>query len=476
MDLAQSFQPAWVKESAAPAQLSRLVERYGEGDRPERSGNRRDSRGPDRDRRPSRGPSAGGGARQDGGKRPPRRDDRRDGAYSDRRPEREARPEPSLTGWKVQFICDPRGVEGLFKQIKTGGKAYPLFDLARLVLEKSERYRVEFRRESGPNLFQVLADGTVWLSENEAVAHVIAHQLEKFYRRERVTVEAPKGAYSCIAECGMSGVLLGPPNHHDYQSKIRKLHSARFGNMPLEAYKNRIRMVKDDATIQKWKDEQTQQDEYYPLATAEGEAPIKLANSVEIERHFRLHHAATEIVAAGDHIVVPGPAAANDSNSAVVQMVRTALDDLIRFPLPLAHVLGQDLTSRGLQIFKAHENITYISVARPKYLDRTATPVSEALSAILEYLESNPKVARADQLKAIVALSPLQEAGAEAKLEASIAADISWLVHQGHVIDYAKRGLEVARKPSPAPRQAERKGKHSNRPPEHVKDESTGTE
>ena len=115
-------------------------------------------------------------------------------------------------------------------------------------------------------------------------------------------------------------------------------------------------------------------------------------------------------------------------------------------------------------------------MARPKYLDRTATPVSEALSAILEYLESNPKVARADQLKAIVALSPLQEAGAEAKLEASIAADISWLVHQGHVIDYAKRGLEVARKPSPAPRQAERKGKHSNRPPEHVKDESTGTE
>ena len=364
----------------------------------------------------------------------------------------------------MQFICDPRGVEGLAKQIKTGGKAYPLFDLARLVLEKSERYRVEFRRDSGPNLFQVLADGTVWLNENEAVSHVIAHLLEKFYRRERVTVEAPKGSYSCIAECGMSGTLLGPPNHHDYQTKVRKIHAERFGNMPFEAYKNRIRMVKDEATIQKWKDEQTQQDEYYPAVTPEGEDPLKFANLAEVERHFRQNHAATEIVAAGDHVVVPGPAAANDSNSAVVQMVRTSLDDLIRFPLPLAHVLGQDLTSRGLQIFKAHENITYVSVARPKYLDRTATPVSEALSAILEYLESNPTVARADQWKAIVALSPLPEEGAEAKREASVAADISWLVHQGHVIDYAKRGLEVARRPVAAPRQTDRKTKHSNRP------------
>ena len=465
MDLAQSFQPAWVKESAAPAQLSRLVERYGEGDRPERSGNRRDGRGPDRDRRPARGP--GGGNRQDGGKRPPgRRDDRRDGPRPDRRPERESRPAPSFTGWKIQFICDPRGVEGLAKQIKTGGKAYPLFDLARLVLEKSERYRVDFRRESGPSLFQVLSDGTVWLSENEAVAHVIAHQIEKFYRRERITVEAPKGAYSCIAECGMSGVLLGPPNHHDYQTKIRKLHAERFGNMPFEAYKNRIRMVKDEATIQKWKDEQTQQDEFYPASTPEGEEPLKLANLAEVERHFRQHHAVTEIVAAGDHVVVPGPAAANDSNSAVVEMVRTALDDLIKFPLPLAHVLGQELTARGLQIFKAHENITYISVARPKYLDRTANPVSEVLSGILEYLESNPAVPRADQWKAIVALTPLPEEGAEAKREASVAADISWLVHQGHVIDYAKRGLEAARKPVAAPRQTERKVKHGSRPAE----------
>ena len=41
---------------------------------------------------------------------------------------------------------DRHGVEGLAKQIKTSGRAYPLFDLARLVLAKSERYVVDFRK------------------------------------------------------------------------------------------------------------------------------------------------------------------------------------------------------------------------------------------------------------------------------------------------------------------------------------------
>jgi len=452
MDLAQSFQPAWVKESSAPGQISRMVERFGEGDRPERSGNRRDGRG--QDRRPGRG---NGGSRPEGARRPARKDDRRNGPPQDRRPEREERPAPTLGGWKVQFICDPRGVEGLARQIKTGGKAFPLFDLARLVLDKSERYQVEFRRESGPALFQVLSDGTVWLNENEAVAHILAHHLEKFYRREQVTVEAPKGAFSCVAECGLSGTLLGPPNHHDYQTKLRKLHAERFGNMPFEAYKNRVRMVRDEAAIQKWKDSQTQQDEFYPLLAGEGEEPLKLPNMAAVERHFRQHFVAREIAPAGDHAVVPGPAAVNDSNGSIVDMVRVALDVLIRFPLPLAHVLGQELAARGLQIFKAHENITYVSVARPKFLDRTANPVSEALSGILEYLESHPSVPRAEQWKALTALRPLGSDGDEAKREAAVAADLSWLIHQGHVVDYAKRGLEAARKSSPGtpgPREA----------------------
>jgi len=503
MDLAKSFQPAWVKESAAPERLSRMVEKHGGDDasaRPERPGNRRD-RGPGRDRPP---------ARRDG---PKRRDDRQDGPRQPHRPEREVRPPAELEGWTVQFLPDRRGVENLARQIKAGAKAYPLFGLARLVLEKSERYLVEFQRasERGPALFQLRADGSVWLTEAAAIAHALARHLDKFYRRERVTTEPPKGSFTSIAVCGLSGELLGPSNHHDYPNKLRLLHAKRYTTMPFDVYKSRVRMERDEALIAKWKEDQSTTDEYYPVGdeppvvteipaavetpepaeasavaeasgsaeipvaaetapaleatetpepspeapapteAAAGPAALKLATLAEVERHFREHHAAAEIVPIKDRVKVPGPAAMNESSPPAHFLARRVWDELQRFPLPLAHIIGQQLTSQGLQMFKTSENITCVSIARPRHLDRAATPVSEALSAMLEYLEKHPAQPRAEQWKGLVALRPLSAEGAEARRDSAVASDLAWLLHEGHVIDYAGRNLEAARRPQTRP-------------------------
>jgi len=82
----------------------------------------------------------------------------------------------------------------------------------------------------------------VWPNERAAVAHAVSRHLETFYRRDRVTIEPPKGSYACVAVCGMTDTLLGPPNYHDYQDRLRKLHAERFSSMPFEAYKSRVRV------------------------------------------------------------------------------------------------------------------------------------------------------------------------------------------------------------------------------------------
>lgn len=449
MDLAKSFQPSWARESDAPDRISRMVAKHGDDDRPERPGKSRD-RGPGRDRPPAR---SGGGNRRDD-----RKGERRSERFEPRRPERPPRPAPELGGWTVQFQPHRLGVEGLAKQIKAGAKAYPLFDLARLVLEKSERYLVDFQRtaENSPALYQLRADGSIWLTEGEAVAQALARHLDKFYRRESVTTDPPKGAFSSIAVCGLSGELLGPSNYHDYPNKLRRLHAERFAHMPFETYKGRVRMEKDEELIAKWKEEQSRKDEFYPAETPEGVEPVKLATLAEVERHFREHHAAAEIVPVRDRVKVPGPSAMNESSPPIHQLARRVWDELQRFPLPLAQLIGQQLTSQGLQIFKTHENITYISLARPRYLDRVATPVSETLGAMLEYLEAHPTLPRPEQWKALVALRPPAAEGAESQRESAVAADLAWLLHEGHVLDFAGRGLQAARRPQARqPRQPE---------------------
>ncbi len=519
IDLSLTFAPAWAKDADSGERLAKLAARHDREDRPERGGKGRgprDDRAPRSDRRPPR---------REGG---PRRDDKRGGRTPERRPERP--PEPTVKGWTIQFLADRHGVEGLAKQIKTSAKAYPLFDLARLVLEKSERYLVEFKRASddATALYQVKADGTLWLGEGAALTHALATQLDKYYRREQVAVEPPKGNYAFVAVCGLSGTVLGPPNFHDYQSKLLKLHAERFANMPFDAFKSRIRMERGEEFIEKWKEEQSSKDVFHPLdlsakaanpapaaeapvetpeeaSTAETaslveeaapapapaapeeipaleatvEAPVaetpvdaeataseepapapettpagepsspRLESLAEVERHFREHHFAKGIVRIRERVVVPGPAAMNESAPAVLQLTRGAWQELSKFPLPIAHHLGQQLASRNLQIFKTKENFTHVGVARPKFLDVAVTPVSPALSEMLAYIEAHPAVPRAEQWKALVALRPAPPEGAADDRETAVAADLFWLLREGHVLDFARRGLEAARRPKP---------------------------
>ena len=441
IDLATSFLPSWAKPEAAANRNAPLIERFGNRPDDSRPADRGDRRGRGGDsgfkgRKPDRGPG-----RRDDRRGQGRRDDRRDDRRDERRPSAPAAP--VLNGWAATIVPDPRGIDGLAKQLKSGGKAYPLFDLAVLILEKPERYFVQFRRtsEQATPLFQLAEDKSLWMSEPEAVRHVLARHLEKFYRREKIQVEPPKGSYSFIAVCGMSDTVLGPPNYHDYQTRLRRLHTERFSNVPFEAFKSRVRMVKEPEFLEKWKEEQSTREEFSPLENPEEKLPDLSA----VERHFRLNHAPAMIAALADQSAVPGPVAVHHSDIAVRQLAQNAVLELRRFPLPLAHIVGQELSSKGLQIFKAHENITYVSIARPRHLDRQSTPVAEGPGGILDYLESHPTTPRAEQWKALVSLrtSPTDEAAREAAL----AGDLSWLIHQGHVMDYARRSLEAVRKP-----------------------------
>lgn len=458
IDLAKCFLPDWAK--AADATPAKTIERFGrDAERPPGRFDDRGPRSPGRDRRDGGRPQGRG--RQDGGRRDARgprdarggRPDSRRDFHEERRPE----PLPVLRGWTASLVPDPRGVEGLARQIKSGGKAYPIFDLALLILEKPERYRFELHRESdqATPLFRLSLDGSLWTSEKDAARHALGRHLEKFYRRERVTVDPPKGSFSCVAVCG--DTVLGPPNHHSYQSRLREVHAAGFRNMPFEAFKSRVRMVKDPDFIEKWKSEQSSKDEFYAAESPEGSEPVKFADMAAVAEDFAARHAPALIEPAASPLEVSGVAATGGSAPVVRQLAMHAVSELRRFPLPLAHILGQGFASAGLQIFKAHANLTYVGVARPRFLDRAAAPVADALAEILNYLESHPPAPRPEQWKALLALRTTPEG--EAARESALASDLSWLIHQGHVMDYAKRGLEAVRKPNPPrdPAASERK-------------------
>jgi hypothetical protein len=460
LDLENLFQPAWAQEKPSANRYEKFAgEPAGRDDRKRegrRGGPRSESFG---ERRGPRPPRSG-----------PRFGDRKKGF--DRRDDRRERPEPPapLPDLAVVFLPDGNGVESLARQIKMTGRAYPLFQIAQLVLQKPERYavRLAVKKKSDGAVAQALfvcaLDDTPWLSEDEAVAHVLKNHFATFYQAERTATEPPKGIYTFVAQCGMSGVILGPPNHHDYQNRLRKLHAERFARMPFDAFKARVKIVKDEAVVKKWVEEQSFKTDYVVLNVPE---PLKLPNLEEVEKHFRAVHKETIIKSAESHVVAGVPSR-NMRSRELQQLVRTEWEQQKYFPLQLATELSRQFATHGLQFFKVNKTVTHVSVARPQFLDLETTPVSENIKRIIAHVNAHPKCSRRQLVETlaptpqptVIEVKPEGQPAAAAGMtpeQNAIIADLHWLVHQGHVIEFADGRLETAKKPAPRPPKPEKK-------------------
>jgi hypothetical protein len=386
----------------------------------------------------------------------------------------------------LSILPDEKGIESLARQIRVSGRAYPLFDIAQLILQKPERQQIRFEVIKKPDgtpaqpLFLCALDDTLWLSEDEAVAHLLNRHFATFYQAERIATEPPRGTYTFVGQCGISGTILGPPNHHDYQNHLRKLHTERFARMPFEAFKARVKIVKDEAVVKKWIEDQSFKTEYNCLNVPEA---LKLPNREEVEKHFRQVHLGNIVKPVESH-TLSGPAARQLRSPELQRMVRVTWEEQRRFPLKVATTLSQQFAGHGLQFFKVNRTVTHVSVARPHFLDLEATPVSEGVKRIVDYINTHPKCTRrklietlaptpapsaapapADQGTQAVpktegtatdapATAPAVEASPE---QAALAGDLHWLIHQGHVIEFANGTLDTAKKPLPKPPKPEKK-------------------
>lgn len=492
LNLDNLFQPSWAQGKVESNKFAKFT--GNEGVKPERSFS-----GKPGERRAPRRDGAGGGFGGGGGERrggPPRGGSKfgdRQGGFGrrdDRMDDRRERPEPPapLPELNVAFIPEEKGVEQLSRQIKMTGRAYPLFQIAELILAKAERYSVQLttkKKSDGTvaqQIFVCALDDTPWTSEDEAVTHVLKNHFGTFYQADRVQIDAPKGVYTFVAQCGISGVILGPPNYHDYQNQLRKLHAEKFSRMPFDMFKARVKIVKDEAVVKKWIEEQSFKTEYTALNVAE---PLKLPTMEEVEVHFRATHKDSIIKPVDSHIVAGVPSRTLKS-SGLQRLIRQEWEQQKHFPLPIATKLSQQFAQHGLQFFKVNKTVTHVSVARPTYLDIESNPVSDGIKRIVEFINANAKCTRK---KLIEALAPTPKAAnvipvatpapatqvAEGETAAApakpvepkapeptpeqtaVMVDLHWLIHQGAVLEFADGRMETAKKPLPKPVKQEKK-------------------
>ena len=466
---ALDFAPAWVKQKPSPSGA------------PETRGPRGERTGPHRDRDgkpPHSGFKRGGPPRKGGFRGPKDRREKFGPPPQDRRPAPPPNPFPWL---RIAFTATPAAVETVVKQVRQTGRTYSLFDIARILLRNPASFTVDLTSAPKPpeGPFHVAADGSVWMSQENAARHILRTRLEDFYRAETVDVEPPKGNFASIGVCGMSGTLLGPTNLHDYERRLRELHRERFSRMDFETFRSRVRMDRDPEIIEKWRAAASKTTRYFPK---EGENPEKLENLTAVEQHFLQNHAASQIQFVAE-AKVPGDPKNARVDAALAPLLNHAKDEEGRFPLKLAQSLSRALTEAGLRFHKSANKTTFVSSARPRHLNLEEVTVSDSIKKIIDLIRGKKSIRRQELLDTLAPVPAKESAPAPAPAESAalpqpapeipapevpiiplktpeeaareaVTQDLLWLTHEGYVIEYADTRLESVPPPKNPPKPA----------------------
>ncbi len=526
-DLDLKFMPDWVKE---PVREDRYRDYEGESERrPRRDGfgGGRDegSRGP-RARKPGGGGKRPGGDRKGGGGERGREDRPRGGGHDAPRREPAPAPPPQVT---VDFLPDEKCVEGIARQIKESHRAYPLFNLARMFLERPERHRVRITAvEENIVLYQGGAEGPVTADRRAAEAAAFAAARSKYYVEETTQGEAPKGNFNNVARCRLTGTLLGPTSHHGYQPALRKLYEERFSRrMSFPDFQREIEVVSDPAAVEAWKEESRTRSVFKTLSAPKEQTPDSLAEvevpaddvprageeqasdslaEVEVpaddvprageeqtpdslaeveapaanvprageEQTFDSlaeverhfrEHYLEAEVQTGRSFEMTGAASRALPERGLFHTVREAWEKERAFPGQIVNPLRGALLARGLHLFKHKKRMQYMTAVKPARVGTGDGAFSPHLARIVEVVRETPRCSR--KALADKLLGDRAEDPELPNLKAALAAALHWLVGAGHIIEFHDGILET-----PLPPKPEEPRRSSAVPPPKVKEAS----
>jgi hypothetical protein len=461
IDLSQlqgfSFGTQWAKDKESPADGRDHHDRPQRDDRSGAPGGAPDRRDRRAFRKPA-GDAPAGPARDGAGDRGPRRDmgERPGGAPRRGGPAQEWQERGPYDSpyFSAVFFPEDTSFNALVRTIRTSARTIELFEIARTVLGKPERFVVVVSRkpraagspDAAPLPIHVsVPDGLPFESEEAALAHVVGEHLGKFFDSAEAQVEPPKGNFLVISKCGITGELLGPPNYHRYTQMVQQHHAAKVARMPFEAFRARIETVRDPEVVNQWLEKMKKVTRYtWKRPAAEGQAAPAFDSLDEARQHL-LANARDSVVKAVESARFHGKALEVMPRGEILAAIEGAYERQLRFPLDTANQLRGRLRREHFTIFKkGSKGVSYVCAVKRKFRV-TGQVFGESIGSLIAFIEANPLV-KAGELAAKFLGITAPADGAPVAQEVRdrmvrMQGDLIWLVREGYVTEFIDGGL-----------------------------------
>ena len=434
--------PAWVKEPEA-----RSYEHYaGE----EEGGELRSRQRPPRSERERRTSDfrSGEHSRSQANKKQPARLRKKMGGREYRLHEAKNRPSqdrhappvtqmpPEIT---IRFLPYALAFDNVVAQIKSGSVAYSVFALARLFLEKPERYEVCLTAKTKSSLYQLGEGSSVSLTGEFLERNAFRFACENFYKIDITQSDPIKGNFSNVARCRLSGTLLGPTNHHNYQPQLRSLYEQRFSRrMSFADYQRQIEIVNDPVLIERWKEEARTVTTY---TTSREETPSTFSSAAEAERHFRSNYL-TGLLHSVEEVIIGGVLSRRLPDRALNRAIEDAWTREVRSPSNMMQELASRMRQSGLNVFRHRRGMLFVSPIRVRPFVHAQAEVSSSVNAILGTLAAVTGLNRKELSEKVITDVATEDRDSR---KLALASDLHWLISEGYVIEFNDGSLDLPR-------------------------------
>ncbi len=378
----------------------------------------------------------------------------------DSRPVRQEAPPLPL---EIRVLPEQKALGAVIRRIQTSHRAFPLRDIAWLFLDNpaSCLIRIEPLKDQQMPLFQCKVCGLPALTEEDVRAHLLSRHMEDYFDVEEVECEPPAGSFVCVAKCGLSGTLLGPPNHHGFNTKVNEMLRTRYTDMSEENYRARIETVRDPEVIEQWRQQCTKKFVYRRKGLSEAAAETPAPTDVEVvpdaaaerpeeareeaprpppmEREIAEMVFMREIVpaqvASVRHMVCTAAVAMQTPSRPLYFALKDVLQRERRFPSSLFFSLRGAFRHRKLHLFRVNDvrGPDFVMLKPAVALD--PAHAVQTLREVLAYVNEHPACRKTEMVLTLAQ-------GDEAKIKETLV-QLAWLVEKGHVIEYYNEVLSV---------------------------------
>ena len=380
------FTPDWAKKDAGVT-VGKTSPVRNFGDRPQ--GDRPKGRGPE------------------GGKKPFRKFD------GPRKPRFEDRPKPLQA--EVKILPETKALGTIIRKLQQDTHAYKLKDLAYFFLDNPSSVLLKVTMKDETKFHQCKACGFASTKEEDVVDHILNAHLGDYYEAKEIDCEPPKGNFNCVAKCGLSGVLLGPPNVHEFNATVKEMIRTRYPNMSEAEYRSHIEMVRDAEAIEQWRQGAVKKTVYVAKGAEEGAETYTREQAEGLFRRTIL----ASLLDQPKNLMITAEVAAKSPVRPLQWVARDAVEAERRAPYNMCFALRGAFHHRKLKFFRANDARGPEFVTNVEYKEFDAAHAIPELAKIATFIAENPC-----QPKAVIA----PDAESEKHL--------NWLVTTGHVVAF----------------------------------------